>query len=79
MKKTHTYYIQKKVGGKQEEVKDDGEDGTTFSCMCGSFCSDLGQLEKEREIIISVEQSSWMDFTAFNCSQQQVLLLFFTL
>lgn len=49
MKKTHTYYIQEKVGGKQEEVKDDGEDGTTFSCMCGSFCSDLGQLEKERD------------------------------
>lgn len=58
------------------------KNGTTFSC---GFCSDLGQLGKE--IIISIGrrrnnlrdeqtknmvQSSWMDFIAFNCSQQQV-------
>lgn len=54
--------------------------------LVAGFCSDLGQLEKEIIISITEEgeiiwemskhknmvQSSWMDFIAFNCSQQQV-------
>lgn len=78
-KHTHIIYRKKWEGNKKKSKMMVKMEQPLVACMCGSFCSDLGQLEKETEIIISVEQSSWMDFTAFNCSQQQVLLLFFTL
>lgn len=48
-KHTHIIYRKKWEGNKKKSKMTVKMEQPLVACMCGSFCSDLGQLEKERD------------------------------